>query len=420
MSTAVGARRQRVIWSITYAHWLCYGGLVAVLICAYMTILVHGAFLGVDFACFRAASIVLAQGGNPYDFGQLWHAENALYNLPHHVRPGTPAYYALNRYYNPPLFATLLWPLARLPYAVGYGIYATIAGALAALGAWFVVQSLGWTRHRQAAIALTLVSPCVFLTVWNGQQSTLLLAALGLALSSLRRGHPGLAGAALALGWVKPHLLVPIALAVPLVGLSGRAMLRMYGGFAITTMLGVVATAVLSGPASITAWLHTLFGYTGYVDAIQNYLPSLSGMLLVLLPHPWNRSAAMAVLVCGLIVMAVVVWRSRAGHDVWTTTAVLMAAWLLFTPFAHTNDDVLLMLPLAVAWGSTGSSRLRPLPVLGLWSLSTLSLAFLVPGPYKLLGVVPPALAFIAALRVWAVAQAPARHSQGTVRARAA
>jgi hypothetical protein len=43
-----------------------------------------------------------------------------------------------------------------------------------------------------------------------------------------------------------------------------------------------------------------------------------------------------------------------------------------------------------------------------------------LPGPYKLLGVVLPALAFIAALRVWAVAHAPARQSQGTVRARAA
>ena len=80
----------------------------------------------------------------------------------------------------------------------------------------------------------------------------------------------------------------------------------------------------------------------------------------------------------------------------------------------------ILVLPLAVAWGSTGSGRLRPLPVLGLWSLSTLSLAFLLPGPYKLLGVVPPALAFIAALRVWALAPAPARQSQGKVRARAA
>src|SRR5438105_1764178 len=247
MSIAVGARRQRLFGSITYAHWLCYGVLVAVLIAAYATMLSHGAFPGVDFACFRAASLVLAHGGNPYDFAQLWRVENALYNLPHHVRPGTAAYYALDRYYNPPLFATLLSPLARLPYAVGYGIYAAVAGALAALGSWLVVPSLGWTRHRQAAMALTLVSPCVFLTVWNGQQSTLLLAALGLALYALRRGHPGLAGAALALGWVKPHLLVPIALAVPLVGLSGRAMLRMYGGFAITTMLGLVATAFLRG-----------------------------------------------------------------------------------------------------------------------------------------------------------------------------
>ena len=28
MSAAVGVRRQRFIWSITYAHWLCYGVLV--------------------------------------------------------------------------------------------------------------------------------------------------------------------------------------------------------------------------------------------------------------------------------------------------------------------------------------------------------------------------------------------------------
>ena len=62
MSTAVGERRQRLIWSITYAHWLCYGVLVAVLISVYATILVHGTFPGVDFACFRAASIVLAHG----------------------------------------------------------------------------------------------------------------------------------------------------------------------------------------------------------------------------------------------------------------------------------------------------------------------------------------------------------------------
>jgi hypothetical protein len=56
------------------------------------------------------------------------------------------------------------------------------------------------------------------------------------------------------------------------------------------------------------------------------------------------------------------------------------------------------------------------LPVLGLWSLSTLSLAFLLPGPYKLLGVVPPALAFIAALRVWAQPQAAAVQLQAQPR----
>jgi hypothetical protein len=125
-------------------------------------------------------------------------------------------------------------------------------------------------------------------------------------------------------------------------------------------------------------------------------------MSLVLLPHPLNKLVAVALMVAGLGVMAGTVVRVRRGRqDVWSGLALLVAAWLLFTPFAHANDDVLLLLPLAVAWGRNGmrgleGTRPLPLPLLALWSFSTLPLAFLLPAPFHLLGILPATLSLLA------------------------
>ena len=38
--------------------------------------------MGVNFACFGAASLLPAHGGNSYDVNQLWQQENLPYNVP--------------------------------------------------------------------------------------------------------------------------------------------------------------------------------------------------------------------------------------------------------------------------------------------------------------------------------------------------
>ncbi len=393
------ARGQRLTSIATLArrlHWLGYCALVAVMVTYYLTVFLHGVGTGVDFACFRAAAILFAHGGNPYDLTQLWRAENALYNAPLHVHPGSPAYYDLDRYYNPPLFATALTPFARLPLTVGYAIYAAITLGLAIVGAWLTLLALGWTRRRGIAIAIVVVSPCVFLTVWSGQQSSLLFCALGAALYMLRCERFELAGAVMALGWVKPHLLIPIALAAPLLLFSPRVAWRWYRGFGAATACGLFLTVLTTGEGSILAWLHALFGYTGYVDTIQTYLPSLAGMILVMAPHPLNKALAVAVMILGVSATAVVLARARRSLVPIVEIIVLMAAWLMFTPFAHANDDVLLLPALAVAWGRNGEDGTRPLPLLTLWALSALPLAFLLPRPWDVLGVLPVALVFVA------------------------
>jgi len=387
--------------------WLGYAALVAGLIALYITAAMRGVGMGVDFACFRAASLLLAHGGNPYDVNQLWQQENLLYNVPHHLTPADVGYYPFDEYRNPPLFALLLTPLARLPFTAGYVIFTLAVVALAVVGSWLTLRALGWTERRVLATGIVLISPCVFLTIWNGQQSTLLLCVLGATLYALRQGRAGLAGALFALSWVKPHLLVPVALAVPLL-LSWRPALRWCGGFGALTVLGLVATAVTSGGASIMAWLHSLLGYTGYihvaqvadVSALQNYLPSLSGTALVWLPPPWNKLCAVAIMALGLGVMVTVVARAQRYRSApWVGVCVLVAVWLLCTPYLHTHDDVLLLPALAAAWAwghggaPTGGRGLRrALPLLALWTITALPLAFVLPRPWSLLGLVPPVL----------------------------
>lgn len=389
---------------------LGFAATIALILAIYALIVMRTSFLGADFACWRAAAMLLAHGGNPYDPTQMWRLENTLYN-----HPGAP-HYGLDRYYNPPLFATMLVPLVGLPFAQGYAVYSVFVVACAVAGIWLLARALGWTRHRVLGVALVLASPAFFVTWWNGQQSTLLLCALGGALFALRRGHPGLAGALMALTWVKPHLLLPVALIAPLLLSDRRAIIHWYVGLGAATALGVTLTLATTGAGSIVMWVRTLVGYTGYVDAVQSFMPSLPGTGLIVLPRPWNRVGSTVLIAVGLGLMALCLRRGRArvkarlGLDgrwddrLWIELSMLVATWLLFTPFAHVNDDVLLAFPLAVVWSQ--SSRLGAAAVLlcrsALWAMIALPLTFLLPWPLSLLGLVPPVLVFLSVFYVWA------------------
>lgn len=381
--------------------WIGYAVVLAALIAYYALVFAWGTGLGVDFACFRAAALVITHGGNPYDFGQLWRMENALYNVPAHLHPGAPAYYYLDRYYNPPLFATAMAPLARLPFAQGYALYSAGVALCAVAGTVFTLLALGWTRRRLLAVAIMLASPAFFIALRNGQQSTFMLFLLGAGLYALRRDRPTLAGALLALTWIKPHLLLPFALTAPLLFSSRRTTIRWYTGFFTVTALGLAATLATTGMVSIVAWIHRLFAYSDAVGVLNTSLPSLSGMVMDLLPSPANKTAATILTLLGAATMLAVVVRARRRHlSMWASMGVLVAAWLLFTPYAHANDGVLLLIPLAVAWGRDARRHNSPLPLLALWAFSALPLAMLLPSPLSALTVVPAALAFMAALHV--------------------
>jgi len=372
--------------------------------------MVHwGAGLGFDYEAFRSAALVLAHGGNLYDPGQIWHMENALYNQPAHLGPGDMRYHHLGLYYNPPLFAAILMPLARLPHLWGYGLYSMGVLACAMLGTWLTLAALDWPYSRTAAIAVASLTTPVFLTLWFGQLAAFLLCILAGAMLCLRRGYPACAGGLMALGLVKPHLMLPVAVLTPFLLASPVARRRYVFGYTGIIGCAMVLTVLTTGAGSLMAWMQTLIHLSGTVETVQNNLPSLGGLLLNVLPQPWNRLLASLLTILTLAVMIFITRRARTtGRAAWEVLPLLMVLWIAVTPYVHTPDQTLFLPALALVWRSmdakaafTPPGALRPsiLPILALWAFTLLPFSYVLAAPWRYLDLLPSAIILIALVR---------------------
>lgn len=111
------------------------------------------------------------------------------------------------RYIRLPYFAALLWPLGKLPYRAAYFVW-EILGIAALAG--FVALLRG--PSRSVTLAFSALSLPVFASLMNGQDLTLLLLWIALAISCQHRGKPFMAGLIFSLCAAKYHLflLVPV------------------------------------------------------------------------------------------------------------------------------------------------------------------------------------------------------------------
>jgi hypothetical protein len=115
----------------------------------------------------------------------------------------------LKAFTRPPFYAVLLWPLGRLPYQQANVDWQALN--LIALAGFILL----WSPH-----AFTVILCCWFFPVWvslaRGQDTSLLLFIVSLAVFLLRRKKPFAAGLVFTLCAVKAHLflLLPLLLVV--------------------------------------------------------------------------------------------------------------------------------------------------------------------------------------------------------------
>ncbi len=156
-----------------------------------------------------------------------------------------------------PFLAWAFAPLTAFPEPVAYAIWVAVSvGAL--ILAWrLTAPYAGLEKTTLVLLALGLWP--VLLTLYFGQPTLLVAAAVALAWWLCRREQPVYAGFALAVATaLKPQavLLVPVALL-----LAGR--FRLVTVWAATMALLVVAAALSLGSPGVIAWWHAVRGIQG-------------------------------------------------------------------------------------------------------------------------------------------------------------
>ena len=310
--------------------------------------------LAADWRVFYAAASVVSQGGNPYDSAVISAAEQRADTYPA-VQP------AIDDFTNPAPVAWVLQPVARMPFWTAYLVFTLLsaAAALAALVLW--LRALGWRRPAGWA-GLALLSWPALVGLFDGQFDLLMLALALAATGLATRGRPALAGSvAVAAAMFKPHILWPLPLLLAAAEMPDRRATARLAGAAVATALSIGVAGELLMPGSSQAFVSHVLGFGGRVAGSQPDLAGLPGLIEAL---PVGPQMGLAIAVAGVAAtLAFAGYWARAGcalalsKPARTRLAVTagLAIWLLATPYAHPNDDVLLLPLVALLLGPDGN-----------------------------------------------------------------
>ncbi len=357
----------------------------------------HAYGLGSDFRVLYGAAKAMAAGQDPYSphvlLPFLQRADPYPYQQP-----------TLNFFAYLPITAVALEPLTLLPFWVAFVVLTVLGAGAAGVVTVFLLRDLGWSHDRLTA-ACALVSWISFQGFLFGQVDAFLLAVLGGAMLLAWHHRPLAAGLVLGFLWLKPDLLWPAPIFLALALWPDRRRVTWFATGFVAISLG----ALLASPGLLASWGHALVRFSSGIGTTQ---PNLSGLpsLQKAAPAAWGLTGhlltpgTLAVVSLALLGMAIfgawlvasASWNgvTEVGRISWAVS-VPVGIWLASTPYAHSNDD-LLLLPLLVL---TLGRDVRRLHGSGLWLAVGVVLLVLLAWPA---GVVPwpAALAVLGILAV--------------------
>jgi hypothetical protein len=345
LATPASPHRQVVRPLGIFAVWRLqsYGyGLVII----YVVILTHLYMIGawilndagspiyIDFACSWVAGLQALHGNTAsiYAPAEFLKAQDALVGVGRSAYPNWPY---------PPIFFLLLAPLALLPYVAAF-----LTWDVMTLAGYVVVAYL--IARRPAAIALALAAPFVPWNLIGGQNSLLMASLFGASLLLLER-HPIAAGVFIGCLTYKPQfgILLPMALAA-----SNNW--RAFATAAATAALLAGASAAAFGTYPWEAFPRAFLDHSGGIllhdpesvsPVYWGHLQTVYGVVRMLdggAALAW-LAQSIATLAGGAIVW--LVWRSEGRYAL--KAAILPAAALLATPYAHTHDMAIIAVSVA-------------------------------------------------------------------------
>ena len=295
-----------------------------------------------DFTIFYAAARMVRAGQSStlYDL-------TAQYRAQQQFAPNVPIRKAALPYNHPPFEALLFLPLTFLPYVPAYLLWTL-------LNVIMVVASLTLLRKRFVEIGnlspgFLLLASAGFLPVASaiiqGQDSILLLLLFVVAFSSMEKGNDSAAGAALAGGLFKFHLVLPLVI------LLAARRWRM--------LLGFVPVAALLGGASLAmvGW-HGAVGYVQLLLRLENTgaggsivgrdMPNLRGIIWTLAGAHRGASLIPLTIACSAVVLLIAWWRMGPIRDSVRFAFALATVSTILVSYHTLTYDLSLLLPVAL------------------------------------------------------------------------
>jgi alpha-1,2-mannosyltransferase len=301
--------------------------------------------LGADHLAFYSAAKLIQDGRGDvlYDYNALADYQSDLI--------GTRF---LEAYRNPPFYALLYLPTARLDYVISFWIWTAVALGLL----WCGIRWLGPRRPATVFVWALCFYP-VFAAVSFGQNSLLSFAALCLAFRQLDRNKPFSAGLAAGLLLYKPQLLLGLGIWWLL---DFRTYWRALVGLSVTGLL-LLGISLLTVRAETLTFVERLRDIANY-DAFYFYNLHTPRGFWTLLLFDDKRLGRMLGWACSLIALAafLVFWRRHRGEmPLMFAAAVFVTLWA--SPHTMVYDWSLVLIPAVLLWERRPQQRDQWLPL---------------------------------------------------------
>lgn len=277
-----------------------------------------------DFAAFYSGAILWEQGHQPYDPQAVCDVQ---------ARIGVPVCLP---FFHPPVLLPLISAVSNGDYAGSFLRWAVVLSVVLVLCA-IPLQKLASCDLLDVLLYLTFFP--VFVSILQGQDTAFVLLGVLLCAFFLRDGKDNLAGIALGLTVLRPHLA--IAISIPILFARPKA----FRAFFLTGLVLVVYSLALVGPEGFRGILNTVLITAKDADATtqQRAMYNLVGIFSRL-----GISAFWAwPIYIGSIVLISILWRRR-GITLSTFGLCILCA-LFTSPHLHAHDLSLLLVPL-LAW----------------------------------------------------------------------
>jgi hypothetical protein len=347
-----------------------------------------------DFHIFKIAARMLAEGRGTqlYDLSAQTQVFRQMF--PDHAPD------RLNLPYNHLAYEALIFrPLANVPYATSFYVWFAINVLLMLAIALLATKII---NVRPSYAPLVFLAEAAFFpfacTLLQGQVSILLLFFYLLAVLAMKRDHDFAAGAVLALGLFKFHLVLPFVFALML-----RRRWKVVGGFAVGAVPVLLTSFAITGIAGLRDYVRLMVLFQGNPPEAFGRLglmANLRGLIAAGLGNIAPGTARWLVLAASALFVLVLV-RVHLPHDRELANDIYTALAITFTMLVsyhmYPQDMTLLFLAFLLLVARALKNQIRQGPILAFAVVFCCTPVYLVGTLFtslNLLALVTMALAF--------------------------